>query len=133
MTLQLNDMPMTLADLRSIWSAPVTVSVGGAAKQRAARAAEVVASVVASGEQVYGINTGFGQLADVRIDDADLVHLQENLIRSHACGVGELLPDDVVRLTMVMKLPAGPGEGIGRCERRPCTARTHVRCAARYR
>ena len=106
MTLQLNDTPMTLADLRSIWSAPVTVSVGGAAKQRAARAAEVVASVVASGEQVYGINTGFGQLADVRIDDADLVHLQENLIRSHACGVGELLPDDVVRLTMVMKLGA---------------------------
>ena len=125
MTLQLNDMPMTLADLRSIWSAPVTVSVGGAAKQRAARAAEVVASVVASGEQVYGINTGFGQLADVRIDDADLVHLQENrqpaLARypggGHQCR----------------HLPAGPGEGIGRCERRPCTARTHVRCAARYR
>ena len=106
MTLQLNGSPVTLAELRSVWSAPTTVTIGAAAKQRAARAADVVAAVVASGEQVYGINTGFGQLADVRIDDADLVQLQENLIRSHACGVGKLLPDEVVRLTMVMKLGA---------------------------
>ena len=106
MSLQLNGTPMTLADLRSVWAAPVEVTIGAAAKERAARAADVVAAVVSSGEQVYGINTGFGQLADVRIDDAELVHLQENLIRSHACGVGDLLPDEVVRLTMVMKLGA---------------------------
>ncbi len=102
MTLQLNGAPMTLADLRSVWAAPVEVKIAAAAKEQAARAAEVVAGVVASGEQVYGINTGFGQLADVRIEDAELVHLQENLIRSHACGVGDLLPADIVRLTMVM-------------------------------
>lgn len=106
MTLELNVAPMTLADLRSVWAAPVAVKIGAAAKERVARAADTVAAVVASGEQVYGINTGFGQLANVRIDDADLVQLQENLIRSHASGVGELLPDEVVRLTMVMKLGA---------------------------
>ncbi len=106
MTLELNVAPMTLADLRSVWAAPVAVKIGTTAKQRVAHAADAVAAVVASGEQVYGINTGFGQLANVRIDDTELVHLQENLIRSHACGVGELLPDEVVRLTMVMKLGA---------------------------
>ncbi len=106
MTLQLNGEPMTLADLRRVWAEPVAVSIGASTKVSVARAADVVSAVAASGEQVYGINTGFGQLADVRIDDAELVHLQENLIRSHACGVGDLLPDEVVRLTMVMKLGA---------------------------
>ncbi|HWM27736.1 MAG TPA: histidine ammonia-lyase, partial [Woeseiaceae bacterium] len=59
-----------------------------------------------SGKQVYGVNTGFGQLAQTRVSDDDLVRLQENLIRSHAVGVGELLPDDCVRLTMIMKVIA---------------------------
>ena len=106
MILRLDDAPMMLADLRAVWAAPVTVEIEATAMERVARAADTVAAVVAGGEQVYGINTGFGQLADVRIDDAELVHLQENLIRSHACGVGDLLPDEVVRLTMVMKLSA---------------------------
>jgi len=106
MALKLDGQPLTLTDLRSVFAAPTTVSLGKAAKARVARAAATVAAVVDSGEQVYGINTGFGQLAQVRIDDAELVRLQQNLIRSHACGVGELLPDEVVRLTMVMKLGA---------------------------
>lgn len=106
MILRIDDAPLALADLRAVWAAPVTVEIEDTAKERVARAADTVAAVVASGEQVYGINTGFGQLADVRIDDAELVHLQENLVRSHACGVGDLLPDEVVRLTMVIKLSA---------------------------
>ena len=106
MTLHLNGTPLTLADLRSAWATPTAVAIGPEAKHKVAKAADAIAGIVASGEQVYGINTGFGQLAQVRIDDTELVHLQENLIRSHACGVGALLPDDIVRLTMIMKLAA---------------------------
>ena len=47
----------------------------------------------------YGINTGFGFLQDVRIDKAQLQELQSNLIKSHACGMGEEVPKDIVRLT----------------------------------
>jgi len=66
----------------------------------------LIADVVASGEKVYGVNTGFGQLAEVRVSDNELAHLQENLVRSHAVGVGEDLDDDIVRLVMLMKVIA---------------------------
>ncbi|MCG8369660.1 MAG: histidine ammonia-lyase, partial [Proteobacteria bacterium] len=58
------------------------------------------------GDTVYGVNTGFGQLASVRIEIEELAQLQENLVRSHAVGVGEDLDDDVVRLIMLMKVIA---------------------------
>jgi histidine ammonia-lyase len=51
----------------------------------------------------YGVNTGFGKLASVRIADADLATLQRNLILSHAVGTGPALPDSVVRLILAMK------------------------------
>ncbi|MDH3439617.1 MAG: histidine ammonia-lyase, partial [Gammaproteobacteria bacterium] len=65
-----------------------------------------VREVLESGDQVYGVNTGFGLLANVRVSDDELNHLQDNLIRSHAVGLGELLPDNVVRLVMLMKIKA---------------------------
>ena len=65
-----------------------------------------MAEVLARGSRVYGVNTGFGLLANVRIDARELVHLQENLIRSHAVGVGKPLPDATVRLVMLMKVRA---------------------------
>ena len=68
--------------------------------------AETITDVLASGDQVYGVNTGFGQLAQVRISDDDLAKLQENLVRSHAVGVGKDLPDNIVRLVMTMKIVA---------------------------
>ncbi len=66
--------------------------------------AAVVASIVAKGEAVYGINTGFGKLANVRIADRDLATLQRNLVLSHAAGVGEHIPASIVRLMMALKL-----------------------------
>lgn len=66
--------------------------------------ARTVADVVAKGEPAYGINTGFGKLARVRIGDDDLDRLQTNLVRSHAVGVGALLDDGVVRLAMLLKI-----------------------------
>ena len=67
-------------------------------------AAAVVAAIVAKGEPVYGINTGFGKLANMRIADSDLETLQRNLVLSHAAGVGEPMPAAIVRLMMALKL-----------------------------
>ncbi|MEO5701864.1 MAG: histidine ammonia-lyase [Casimicrobiaceae bacterium] len=68
--------------------------------------ARAVAAIVARGAPVYGINTGFGRLASVSIASGDLVALQYNLVLSHACGVGEPLPREVVRLMLVLKIAA---------------------------
>jgi histidine ammonia-lyase len=63
----------------------------------------VVEHAIAGGEQVYGVNTGFGHLAQVRIDDHDLARLQTNLVRSHAAGVGDPLPPRVVRAVLGLR------------------------------
>lgn len=57
-----------------------------------------------SSEPVYGINTGFGSLCNVIIPDVDIEQLQENLVKSHACGAGEEVPQDVVRLMLFLKI-----------------------------
>ena len=68
----------------------------GRARPRARRtvkaSAEAVERILARGEPVYGVNTGFGKLASVRIDEADLAQLQRNIVLSHAAGVGETTP-----------------------------------------
>ena len=61
--------------------------------------AAAVARIVAKGEPVYGVNTGFGKLASVRIAAGDLATLQRNIVLSHAAGVGEPSPTPVVRAT----------------------------------
>ncbi|GEO12451.1 histidine ammonia-lyase [Microvirga aerophila] len=66
--------------------------------------AETIEAIVTKGDPVYGVNTGFGKLASVRIGQADLATLQRNLVLSHAAGVGEPLPAAVVRLVMGLKL-----------------------------
>jgi histidine ammonia-lyase len=66
--------------------------------------AELVQAIISRGAPVYGINTGFGKLASVRIDDADLATLQRNLILSHSVGVGDLLPAQIVRLIAALKV-----------------------------
>src|SRR5688500_2936080 len=78
--------------------------------QRAAAAAASVERIVASGETVYGVNTGFGLLASTRIPDDRLAELQTNLILSHSAGLGEPLPRHVTRLMIVLKL-LGLGRG----------------------
>ena len=66
--------------------------------------AAAVARILARGEPVYGINTGFGKLASVRIPAEDLATLQRNIVLSHAAGVGEPTPAPIVRLMMALKL-----------------------------
>jgi histidine ammonia-lyase len=68
------------------------------------KAAERIAAIAAGNAPVYGINTGFGKLASIKIDAADTAILQRNLILSHCCGVGAPLPENIVRLIMALKL-----------------------------
>jgi histidine ammonia-lyase len=69
-----------------------------------AASAAAVERILAKGEPVYGINTGFGKLASVRIGDEDLATLQRNIVLSHAAGTGAPSPVPVVRLMMALKL-----------------------------
>jgi len=82
----------------------VALDPEAAERMRASRA--VIDRLVDEGATVYGVTTGFGDLADVRIDAADTVALQRNLIRSHAAGVGDALPDEVVRAMLVLRANA---------------------------
>lgn len=68
------------------------------------RGAQAVCRIIAQGEPVYGINTGFGKLASIRIDDEDLARLQRNIVLSHAAGTGEPVPVPIARLMMALKL-----------------------------
>jgi histidine ammonia-lyase len=103
MTVTLNPGAVTLAELRAIWKgAPVTLAAAGWAAVDAA--AGIVGRIVASGRTVYGVNTGFGLLAQTRIAADRLEELQRNLILSHSCGLGEALEPRVVRLAMALKV-----------------------------
>jgi len=106
MNLTIDNQLVGLAELRAAWRQPLHVNLGNDARRRIAESNELIVNVVAAGDEVYGVNTGFGQLANVRIDDDELAHLQENLVRSHAVGVGKDLDDDIVRLVMLMKVIA---------------------------
>jgi histidine ammonia-lyase len=79
------------------------VSLASAARARIERARRFVEDIVARGEVVYGINTGFGALSDVTIPSDKLRELQINLVRSHSCGVGEPLPERAVRAMMLQR------------------------------
>jgi histidine ammonia-lyase len=94
---------LALPDLRRLWAAAVPFALDAAAEGAVDAAAATIARVLAAGETVYGVNTGFGLLARTRIDDARLADLQRSLVRSHAAGTGPLLDDAVVRLVLALK------------------------------
>jgi histidine ammonia-lyase len=106
MKLIIDNQLVDLAELREVWRRPVTVELGNEARCCVAESNELINDVLAGGDQVYGVNTGFGQLAQVRVSNEDLAQLQENLVRSHAVGVGDDLDDNIVRLIMLMKVIA---------------------------
>ncbi|HYI65374.1 MAG TPA: histidine ammonia-lyase [Candidatus Limnocylindrales bacterium] len=79
------------------------VQLDPAASRRMADSRAVIERLVADGATVYGVTTGFGDLADVRIEPSQTADLQRNLVRSHAAGVGDPLPDEVVRAMLVLR------------------------------
>jgi histidine ammonia-lyase len=106
---KLNPERIDLSTLRRLWQGEAA-SLDDAAMQRVSDSAAAVERIVANGETVYGINTGFGILANTRIPNARLAELQSNLILSHSAGVGDPLPRHVTRLMIVLKL-LGLGRG----------------------
>ncbi len=94
---------VSLEQLRQLQQgAPLELPPG--CKSAVETAAQFVARIAAGSQAVYGVNTGFGKLASVRIEPEQTSRLQRNLILSHSCGVGELLPDDIVRMIIVLKI-----------------------------
>lgn len=94
---------LTHRQLSAYFDAPAQVNLDESCWANVQRSHDVVLSLLAKGESVYGLNTGFGLLANQRIPDGDLDQLQLNIVRSHCAGTGELLDDSIVRLTMLLK------------------------------
>jgi histidine ammonia-lyase len=97
---------LTLPLLRRIYAAPAVLELGAEDRARIAAATALVDKIISIGDAAYGINTGFGLLAQTRIPTGDLDLLQRNLLLSHAAGVGDALPDPVVRLILALKINA---------------------------
>ena len=95
---------LTWDDLAAATSGHFEVKLDSIAQEKVYRGQQALQKVLDSGRTVYGINTGFGLLAEKRISNEDLAQLQTNLVLSHACGTGPALEDSVVRLVMLLKI-----------------------------
>jgi histidine ammonia-lyase len=100
---EIDGSPIALNELARIAQGGVKVSLSAAAAERMRASRKAITDVLHQDGAVYGINTGFGKLADVRIADHELEQLQVNLVRSHACGVGQPLPADEVRAMLLLR------------------------------
>lgn len=94
---------VTLTDLHSLWTGAVQYRVTDASRPAVDNAAERVRAAAAGSAAIYGVNTGFGKLASVKVAPEDTAQLQRNLILSHAAGVGEPMPAKIVDLMMALK------------------------------
>ncbi len=94
----------TLADFAAVYRNDSAARLDPAAKADVDRAADLVAAAAAGGDAYYGVNTGFGKLAQTRISPEDTQTLQRNLILSHAAGVGPDLPREIARLMIALKV-----------------------------
>jgi len=95
---------VTLADLEKIFREEASVRLDPACRPAIELAHARIAKAVAGTDAVYGVNTGFGKLASVKIEAKDTAALQRNLILSHCCGVGPAIPRGHARLLMALKL-----------------------------
>ena len=103
-TLQLSPGAIGFGEIRRLLDGPLRIELDPACLAGIHDSARLVADVMAAGETVYGINTGFGLLANTRIDAAELETLQRSIVLSHAAGTGPLLPEHTVRLVMALKI-----------------------------
>jgi histidine ammonia-lyase len=101
--LSIDGNSLTLADVVRVARQRATVRLDDGARGRMQRVRDVVDRKLESGEAVYGVNTGFGKLSEMAIPRNRLAELQVNLVRSHAAGVGPLLPEEEVRAMMLLR------------------------------
>ena len=101
--LQLNGQKLSLAQVVDIAGGEGHVSLSAAARERVEQSRRVVENIVAEGRTVYGVNTGFGKLSDVRIEPSQLRELQLNLVRSHSCGLGSPLSEAEARAMLLLR------------------------------
>ena len=102
-TVSVDGRSLTLEAVEAVARRGARAAFDADARDRVAASRRVIEEILASGRVVYGVNTGFGRLADVRIPSDQLDRLQLNLLRSHACGVGEPFPDEVVRAMLLLR------------------------------
>lgn len=96
---------LSLPDLRTLIFEGSKIKLSSEVIQKIQECREYLDQKIATtSEPIYGINTGFGALCDVRIHSENLTKLQENLVRSHACGMGDLVPKHIVKLMLLLKI-----------------------------
>ena len=103
-TLTLIPGTLTLSQLRTVYRQHVSLSLDDSAKAAIQAAEQTVLDVIKENRTVYGINTGFGLLANTRIDVDELELLQRSIVLSHAAGTGDFMSEDTVRLLMLLKI-----------------------------
>ena len=98
---------LTLKTISEIFSGNEKLALSEEAKNNITRCREYLDKKMATHQgPIYGINTGFGSLCDVVIPDTDLEKLQQNLVMSHACGTGDEVPQEIVKLMLLLKIQA---------------------------
>jgi histidine ammonia-lyase len=102
-TLQLDGQPLSLAEIEAVAQDGCRVEIAAAARERMAAGRALIEEILAAGQTVYGVNTGFGKLADVRVPPDKLAQLQTNLVRSHAGGVGNPLSEAEARAMLLLR------------------------------
>ncbi len=101
--MELHGQPLSLTEIAAVALGTVPVEVSVSARPVVLASRKIVEEIVASGAVVYGVNTGFGKLADMRVPQEELRELQLNLVRSHACGIGPPLSEAEVRAMMLLR------------------------------
>jgi histidine ammonia-lyase len=101
--MELSGQALSLSEIATVAHGDERVQVASAARKRMTASRKVIDDIVARDSVVYGVNTGFGKLADVRIPHEEIGALQLNLVRSHACGIGPLLSEAEVRAMMLLR------------------------------
>src|ERR1035437_4319512 len=99
----LDGQPLSLAEIEAVSLAACKVALAPAALTRIAQSRGLIEQILAAGQTVYGVNTGFGKLSDVRIPPDKLAQLQTNLVRSHAGGVGKPLSEAESRAMLLLR------------------------------
>src|ERR687885_1247470 len=101
--IELDGQRLTLEEIERVARGEESVTLADAARSRAEASRRVVERIVEEGRVVYGVNTGFGKLSDVTVPREELRELQLNLVRSHACGVGDPLSAEETRAMMLLR------------------------------